>query len=317
MKLSIIVPSYNIEKFLPHCLNSVVSQLNEDVEVIVVDDGSIDSTPSICDEYANKYKNVIAVHKQNGGLSDARNAGMKIANGDYLCFLDGDDFVSPNVIDKMLDSISNGDDAIMYPFFKIDKDKEDLIADASCFNVDKIKHDIVNKFRGVELWPAWKIIVKKSFVESNNLQFPYGRIHEDVYWTSMVLLTAKKFSYSPLGWYHYVNYREGSITSSIKIKNLKAMFDNFYDIENLKVDFDCRELQKAILARVSEGCFAMLRCYLGDENKKSIKKLVRKNKQCFSKSKKKSHIFFHRCLVLNTSFAFFVYKKQMAKDVAK
>lgn len=103
-KVSIIVPIYNVEKYLRQCINSILSQTYKSIEVILVDDGSPDSCPQICDQYASMHMNVIVVHKQNGGLSSARNAGLEVATGDYVMFVDSDDFIDNNTVEYLLNA---------------------------------------------------------------------------------------------------------------------------------------------------------------------------------------------------------------------
>lgn len=95
-KLSIIVPIYNVEKYLPRCIDSILAQTYTDFELILVDDGSSDNCPQICDEYALKDQRIIVIHQINGGVSDARNTALKIARGKYVAFVDGDDFIIPD-----------------------------------------------------------------------------------------------------------------------------------------------------------------------------------------------------------------------------
>ena len=92
MKISVVIPVYSVAKYLPECVNSVLNQSYEHIEIILVDDGSADESPAICEHYATSYPNVKVIHKENGGLSDARNQGIKSATGEYIAFLDGDDF---------------------------------------------------------------------------------------------------------------------------------------------------------------------------------------------------------------------------------
>lgn len=101
IKVSIIVPIYNVEKYLHQCVDSLLNQTLREIEVILVDDGSPDSCPRICDEYKKKDTRVKVVHKQNGGLSDARNAGMKLVEGEYVAFIDSDDYVDLYMFEKL------------------------------------------------------------------------------------------------------------------------------------------------------------------------------------------------------------------------
>lgn len=101
--VSVIVPVYNVEKYLERCINSIIQQSYNNLEIILIDDGSTDASGKICDEYKEKDDRIIVIHKENGGLSDARNAGIKIFTGEYVTFIDSDDYVSKNMVSNMLD----------------------------------------------------------------------------------------------------------------------------------------------------------------------------------------------------------------------
>lgn len=101
-KISIIVPVYNIEKYIVRCIESILNQTYSNLEIILVDDGSTDSSGGICDEYAKKDDRIVVIHKVNGGLSDARNAGLKVVTGDYIGYVDGDDWIDSTMYEDML-----------------------------------------------------------------------------------------------------------------------------------------------------------------------------------------------------------------------
>lgn len=106
-KISIIVPVFNIDYYLNKCIQSIVDQTYINLEIIIIDDGSYDNSPFICDEWAQKDNRIIVIHKENGGLSDARNTGLEIASGEYIGFVDGDDWIAPEMIEKLLKAILN------------------------------------------------------------------------------------------------------------------------------------------------------------------------------------------------------------------
>ena len=118
--ISIIVPIYKVEKYLEKCIESILAQTYKNIELILVDDGSPDNCPSICDRYAKKDSRVIVIHKQNGGLSDARNMGLNIAKGDFISFIDSDDFVSDDFCELLLGAIirENADNGTPIVFAK-------------------------------------------------------------------------------------------------------------------------------------------------------------------------------------------------------
>ena len=107
--ISVIVPIYNVERYLKPCIESILASTYQDFELILVDDGSTDSSGKICDRYAERDERIRAIHKNNGGISDARNVGLKTAIGDYLCFVDGDDVIHPNMLQVLFDAITGGD----------------------------------------------------------------------------------------------------------------------------------------------------------------------------------------------------------------
>ena len=99
--ISVIVPIYNVEKYLRHCVDSILSQSNHNLEVWLVDDGSPDGCPTICDEYARKDNRIKVIHKKNGGLSDARNVAIDVESGEYVCFVDSDDYIAPTYVETL------------------------------------------------------------------------------------------------------------------------------------------------------------------------------------------------------------------------
>ena len=121
VRVSVVIPVYNVEKYLVQCLDSVVAQDYKDIEVILVDDGSTDSSGLICDEYAKKYQFIDVIHKKNGGLGYARNTGIERAKGDYITFIDSDDIVGKQMITNLINQIDrNGADTVVGGFRRID-----------------------------------------------------------------------------------------------------------------------------------------------------------------------------------------------------
>ena len=111
--ISVIVPIYNVEKYLDRCVGSIINQTYKNLEIILVDDGSPDNCPQMCDDYAKKDSRIKVVHKENGGLSDARNAGMKVATGEYVSFIDSDDYISLDFYETLLETIVDNDSDIV------------------------------------------------------------------------------------------------------------------------------------------------------------------------------------------------------------
>lgn len=194
--ISVIVPIYKVEKYLDQCIASIVSQTYPNLEIILVDDGSPDHCPEICDRWAEKDARIKVLHKENGGLSDARNAGLLIARGDYLAFVDSDDYVSPNIYQILLNSIvsSKSDVAICnieyfddnnIPIYKESPLKDEILTrnQAFCKLVQK------NWWYYVTVWN--KLYTRKSF---DGITFPKGKLHEDQFIIHQVFSNCDKIS---------------------------------------------------------------------------------------------------------------------------
>lgn len=217
MKLSIVIPVYNVENYLRRCIDSVVPQLSCEHEVILIDDGSTDMSPQICDEYVKKNDRFSVIHQENQGLSSARNVGIENSEGEYVLFLDSDDWIAEDSlrhICKAIDSYSP--DLILGKALLVDEDgtkkpKINYYIPEGLYSI----HDYLDKLKEkMEFSPCAPFtIYKRSFLENNNLRFKVGILHEDILWTSKVLLHAKNVYC--MDYYFYLNYiRQGSITHS-------------------------------------------------------------------------------------------------------
>ena len=227
MIISFIVPVYNVETYLDCCIRSIISQPGNDFEVILVDDGSTDSSGEICDKYAQQDPRVLSYHKTNGGLSDARNYGISRASGKYLAFIDADDFIGEKAVETLrciLREYLHLDVILMeaikcYPnnnkFPLGDGYKSELILGRS-------KSEVLNHLSALNKFPASACtkIIDREFLEKNKLYFVPNLISEDVDWSLRVLLSANSFGYSPYQYYFYRQNREGSITNSVNSRRL-------------------------------------------------------------------------------------------------
>ena len=205
-KVSVIVPIYNVEKYLEKCINSLLSQTLEDIQIILVNDGSKDNSGNIAKEYEKNNKNrIIYVEKENGGLSDARNYGLKYATGDFIAFLDSDDYIEKNAYEEMYNkAIEENADYVECDFIwefpnKIRVDKQYPY---------KNKKEMLSFVRVV----AWNKLIKRQLITDNNLEFPKGLRYEDVEFTYKLIPFINKFAYVDKPFIHYVQ-REGSIAN--------------------------------------------------------------------------------------------------------
>lgn len=228
-KLSFIVPVYNVEAYLPQCLDSILSQSTPDCETILVDDGTRDASDVICDEYSHRYSNVKVIHKANGGLSSARNAGMALAEGEYVCFIDSDDYIEAGAVQKLLQWIDANEADIC--FLQTTK----VFPDGSTQPMgEELEPAMIRGKSGAEVleflasrpkFPgsAWAKLFRRAFLEENGLQFPGDRrLSEDLMYCLDAFLKAERFDVLDAPFYCYRQGRAGSITNSI---NARYYFD--------------------------------------------------------------------------------------------
>lgn len=233
---SIIVPIYNVEKYLVECIESLVNQNFDNFELILVDDGSPDKCGQICDSYKSKNLNVRVIHKVNGGLSDARNAGLREAVGDYVIFIDSDDYICDNNFLLKLANIikEKNPDLIMYGMKKYYEDKK-IYEEKNILSVDTSKsliHNMIeqNYFKA----SSCDKVIKRKIINDNKMAFPYGKLSEDIEWCARLLKIINFDNIAVLNENVYVyRQRESSITKTLKEKHV---LDIITMIENEKVD---------------------------------------------------------------------------------
>ncbi len=233
-KISIIIPVYNTEKYLRQCIDSVVSQTYPNKEIVLVDDGSLDSSPKICDEYADNYEYINVIHKKNGGLSDARNAGIKKAGGDYIMFLDSDDYWDnkeglahlvkvilrerPDVLSFHYRYYFEDTNSYKNAFMGVSQQEFENIYDCS----DQFNY-LISKEQYIA--SACNKIIDRKLFDNNELEFVKDVLSEDVEWCARLALRASSFGISNEDMYVY-RQRKSSITHTLTMKNLNDLKDS-------------------------------------------------------------------------------------------
>lgn len=210
-EISVIVPVYKVEAYLPRCVESLMSQTYKDFEIILVDDGSPDTCPVMCDAYAKKYPNIHALHKENGGLSDARNAGMTAAKGEYVTFVDSDDYVHPAYLEMLMQGIRQGADFSVCGFTEVYdgngiEDLDTSRISAACVNAKEGLVEIL--YQGFHDVSACGILLPASL--ARKYPFPKGKLFEDLYTTYKFYLAAETVAFIRVPLYYYYQ-RKGSI----------------------------------------------------------------------------------------------------------
>lgn len=286
---SIIVPIYNVEKYLKQCVDSLLTQHFNNYEIILVDDGSPDSSPRICDEYAEKSSRIKVVHKPNGGLSDARNAGMKAADGEYVTFVDSDDFWRDNNVLAGVSEIIekyNRPDIIVSDFIKYFEDtykylEPPMISPASLNG--KPKQKVLEYLYLIQA--DLKISACQKFVKREiliNAPFEKGLLSEDIDWSLQIYPYVKSICAYPHPYYCYRQMREGSITNTASQRRfdcLMYIIDKWSkQIPQLNIPQAEKEIYLGYLAYQLSIAMALSRA---TDNRKHALERLRKNLYLF------------------------------------
>jgi glycosyltransferase involved in cell wall biosynthesis len=222
--ISVIIPVYNVEKYLRKCIDSVICQTYLNLEIILVDDGSPDLCPQICEEYAKRDKRIRVIHQKNGGLSAARNAGIHAANGEYIGFLDSDDYIAPSMYELLIDSIHRYDaDVAVCNFEYVEEDGNIRYSASPVKNEILTKEQALKKLEEASWWyyvTAWNKLYHRSIF--NEILFPVGKLHEDQFIVHEVFCQCKRIVTLEEKLYFYVQ-RENSIMS--KVCNMRHLDD--------------------------------------------------------------------------------------------
>lgn len=237
MKFSIIIPVYKVEKYLHQCVDSLLGQSYQNFEVILVDDGSPDRCSEICDEYVKLDSRVRVIHQQNAGQACARNAGIRVALGEYVLCIDSDDYLDDStLLQKIADKTESGTDVIMYGFQKYFESTGEFgmsevpVLGRVCTTSEMLQNVLAtNTYCGT----AWTKAVRMDLLRSHNVEFKSGMISEDIDWYMQVLCHAKTFdSINEIG----VVYRQREDSTSHAPK-LKSLEDNLWILEYWSAKF--------------------------------------------------------------------------------
>lgn len=282
--LSIIIPVYNVEKYLDHCLENIVEYDGEDdIELILVNDGSTDNSLEICRRYSKSKGNVKIVSQQNQGLSEARNTGIKNAIGKYLLFLDSDDFLYDNILHRIVHDIRDKNNDMFlgraYKFYG-DYDTMELSQVDYKYKTNISPDDAFDILNSIDnFWfAAWLVIIKRDFLLQNNLFFKKGILHEDELWVPTVFIKASSIGFLNYGFYCYRLNREGSIVTEL---NIKREFDKLIVADELGTLYGKNSVSDKILndrrGAIEYGLIKALHKHKDNEQYKTLHNQVRKH----------------------------------------
>lgn len=252
VQLSIIIPVYNVEKYVDECLKSIIKQYRNNLEIILINDGSTDDSTRICEMYCKQYENIRLFNQKNKGLSAARNQGIRLSVGEYVLFLDSDDYLKENIIENLMHTISstNADVILGKKDLLIEKTHEYV---ESTVNYEKYKtmstpFEVYKELIKYDpfYFTSSIFLVKREFMNTKNLLFKEGIYHEDELWTMRVFLSSKSIEIVDASIYCYRVGREGSI---IQTRNIKKEFDKLLIIDEYEImgDFLDNKREKNVL----------------------------------------------------------------------
>lgn len=249
MKISVIIPVYNSQKYLPECIESIRKQTYQNLEILLIDDGSKDESGKICDEYAEKDKRIHVIHQKNSGTSAARNTGLKHATGDYVMFMDNDDYwKGKHSLEKLVQQLKESEpDVLMFSSISYWQNRQEYVEPKQTCKRENIKGksraEVLSCLieKGLLYRAVWVKVIKKSLILEKNLFFVEGIRNEDSEWTAKLLLYAQTYDWVEAPFYVYRKGHENAQTSKPNtyrtVLDLKEIFLKYVEIakKNKKV----------------------------------------------------------------------------------
>lgn len=243
---SIIVPIYNVEKYLRKCVETLINQTYKNIEIILVDDESPDACPEICDEFAKMDERIVVIHKKNGGLSDARNAGISAARGKYLLFVDSDDYIDENTCEKFSKYTDMRCQVIMGE--AIVEGGEKSLSHINCSEVMSGNQYLMEAYTEKKVpMVAWLNIIERDFLLEKKLFFKKGILHEDEEFTPRLILNSDRIVITSIPFYHYVIRDNSIMTQKNKEKNARDFYQTCLELEKYYGCVSNRKLKNYLL----------------------------------------------------------------------
>lgn len=295
--ISIIVPVYNVEKYLNRCIKSILNQTFKDYEVILVDDGSKDSSSKMCDEYALKYTNFKVIHKDNAGLGFARNSGLDLAKGKYIMFVDSDDYLERDMIENLYnDLLCTSSDTCIGGFRRVYNDRIDIIENklaGKTYENQEIVDNLLVKMFGrlpdlddyIEM-SVWKVLFSNEIIQKNLIRFPSERefISEDIIFDMDYYTYAKKVYMSSDTGYCYCD-NEGSLTTRYRSERFQLQVKLYEELirrtKDLKIYNEAKQRMMTTLVAIARYSIKLEEKFSKDNSKKiyrdNIKRICNDN----------------------------------------
>ena len=268
--ISVVVPVYNVEKYVEQCVHSIINQKYKNLEIIVVDDGSTDSSGRLCDEMLALDKRIKVIHKENGGLADARNVGIEHANGNLIGFVDSDDYIHPDFYEELYNLMEKEEtDIAECQFLRVDVENiervQEIIDEAnSRLEYQATTQDNISALRnlyGPRLQPyikkvvVWNKLYKKSLFD--DVRFPVGKLHEDEFTTYKILYNCKNIVSTNRIMHAYMQTQNSIMRKTIKQQRIDDNLKAYEEAANFFNKINNQELEHKVLRRYLENCIEL------------------------------------------------------------
>lgn len=247
--LSIIVPVYNVENYLRRCLDSILLQPSSiTYEILLIDDGSSDKSGAICDEYQSNFPNVFVSHIENNGVAEARNLGISLSKGNYLYFMDPDDFLSDNFFDKISSNLKQKWDVLCFGYNEIKENRNTVLSCRPHFYThcgllgkNEFRNEFIELFKTDMMYNVWSRIYNKTFILKHDIRFPNKQIGEDTLFNFQVYRHLNTILFIDSILYNYIAGRSGSALTSFHPRRIEIQLDELQELQKLLKEFQIED----------------------------------------------------------------------------
>ena len=247
--LSIIVPVYNVENYLRRCLDSILLQPSSiTYEILLIDDGSSDKSGAICDEYQSNFPNVFVSHIENNGVAEARNLGISLSKGNYLYFMDPDDFLSDNFFEKISSNLKQKWDVLCFGYNEIKENRNTVLSCRPHFYThcgllgkNEFRNEFIELFKTDMMYNVWSRIYNKTFILKHDIRFPNKQIGEDTLFNFQVYRHLNTILFIDSTLYNYIAGRSGSALTSFHPRRIEIQLDELQELQKLLKQFQIED----------------------------------------------------------------------------
>ena len=247
--LSIIIPVYNVENYLRRCLDSILLQPSSiTYEILLIDDGSSDKSGAICDEYQSNFPNVFVSHIENNGVAEARNLGISLSKGNYLYFMDPDDFLSDNFFDKISSNLKQKWDVLCFGYNEIKENRNTVLSCRPHFYThcgllgkNEFRNEFIELFKTDMMYNVWSRIYNKTFILKHDIRFPNKQIGEDTLFNFQVYRHLNTILFIDSTLYNYIAGRSGSALTSFHPRRIEIQLDELQELQKLLKEFQIED----------------------------------------------------------------------------